>query len=112
MTGNMIKPKSVVVPESSFGVCYWEKDNGELIYDADMNLLCAQGIVGDKRVEKAVTEAAVYWTGSSLGSIRWYRGARKVSHSELEDQMDRLLSGYVGDPFEEAMNRQFSLDKK
>jgi hypothetical protein len=109
MSGNMINSKSIVVPESAYGVCYWEKEDGELIYDADMNLLCAQGLVGDRRIEKAVAEAAAYWTGSPLGSIKWYRGARKVSHSELEDQMDRLLSGYVADPFEEAMTQQFRL---
>ena len=111
MSGNMIDSKKIIIPESAFGVCFWETEDGLPLHDVDYNMLCAEGLIGDTNVEKRVKEAALYWSGNSSGNIRWVRGARKISGSEYEDQKDRLKNGLVADPYESAMNAQFNIGK-
>jgi hypothetical protein len=76
--------------------------DGNPLSDGD-GILCAEGFVGDSKIEKAVAEAAKYWTGSSEGRAEWIHGARKVSASEREDQADRLNQGLSPDPYEEFL---------
>ena len=96
-----IKKSNLWVPERTYGVCMWVLPNGKPLMDADDNVLSAEGLVGDPDIEKKVLEAGIYWSGSDEGEVAWVHGARKISASEKDDQMVRLLDGLVPDPYED-----------
>jgi len=98
---------SMWVPERSFGVCVYFTKEGQTLTDGD-GVLCAEGIVGDNMIEKKVLEAGKYWTSEDNGYVRWVAGGRKISASEQEDQMERLLDGFVADPFEDMFDEHFN----
>ena len=102
----MIKSKKIWVPERTFGVCIWIKEDGLPLTDGD-GVLCAEGLVNDPKVEQKVAEAAKYWTGTSAGQCRWLAGARKVSASERDDQAERLANGLIADPYEDLLDEYF-----
>ena len=97
-----MKNKQLWVPERAYGVCVWILPNGEPLSDGD-GVLCAEGYVGDEKIEKMVTEAARYWTQSDEGYAAWVGGARKVSSDEREDQVERLVNGLMPDPYEDVI---------
>lgn len=107
MSFDIIKDKKIWIPERSFGICMWVMPDGLPLSDGD-GILCAEGFVGDQDVEKRVTEAAKYWTGSTEGQTKWVSGARKVSASERDDQAERLNNGLVADPFEDLFDDYFN----
>ena len=100
MTSDIVKNKKLWVPPRTYGVCIWIMPDGKPLSDGD-GVLSAEGFVGDKNIEKRVAEAAKYWTGSSEGRIAWVHGARKISASERDDQVERLHNGLVADPYED-----------
>lgn len=106
MTNDFIKDKKIWVPQRAYGICMWMMPDGFPLSDGD-GVLCAEGLVGDEKVERKVAEAAKYWTGSTDGYIRWVEGARKVSASERDDQAERLAEGLVPDPLEDAIDSYF-----
>jgi len=103
MSDDIVKNKQLWVPPRSYGVCIWILPNGTPLSDGD-GVLSAQGFVGDKDIEKRVAQAAKYWTGSDEGEVAWVQGARKVSASERDDQVERLENGMVADPFEDLFD--------
>jgi hypothetical protein len=106
MSSDIIKNKQLWVPPRTFGVCLWIMPDGKPLSDGD-GVLCAEGIVDDKNIEKQVREAAIYWTGSEEGECVWVHGARKVSASERDDQAERLSQGLVADPYEDFFDEYF-----
>lgn len=103
-TFNEQKRKNIIVPQSAFGVCLWKMSDGGFISDGDGNYMCAEGMVGDRRVEAQMAEAARYWAGDGNGGKpHWVDGARKVSDSEREEQEGRLSEGLMPDPVEDAI---------
>lgn len=100
MTSDIVKNKKLWVPPRTYGVCIWIMPDGKPLSDGD-GVLSAEGFVDDKNIEKRVAEAARYWTGSSEGRIAWVHGARKISASERDDQVERLHNGLVADPYED-----------
>lgn len=102
MSADLVKNKKLWVPERAYGVCIWILPDGQPLSDGD-GVLCAEGYVGDKRIEKMVTEAAMYWTESDQGYATWVGGARKVSGSEREDQAERFSQGLTPDPYEDLI---------
>ena len=96
---DLIKNKKLWVPERTYGVCIWIMPDGNVLSDGD-GVLCAEGFVGDEKIENMVKEVARYWTGSSEGQVSWVHGARKVSSSERDDQAERLANGLAPDPLE------------
>jgi len=50
-SGIVKKRKNIVVPQSAFGVCLWKMPDGGFIADGDGNYMCAEGMVGDRKVE-------------------------------------------------------------
>jgi hypothetical protein len=100
MTSDIVKNKKLWVPPRTYGVCIWIMPDGKPLSDGD-GVLSAEGFVDDKNIEKRVAEAAKYWTGSSEGRIAWVHGARKISASERDDQVERLHNGLVADPYED-----------
>ncbi len=102
MSADLVKNKKLWVPERAYGVCIWILPNGQPLSDGD-GVLCAEGYVGDKQVEKMVADAARYWTQSDEGYATWVGGARKVSGSERDDQVERLANGLAPDPYEDII---------
>ena len=100
MTSDIVKNKKLWVPPRTYGVCIWIMPDGKPLSDGD-GVLSAEGFVDDKNIEKRVAEAAKYWSGSSEGRIAWVHGARKISASERDDQVERLHNGLVADPYED-----------
>lgn len=109
MSDDFVKNSKLWVPERTFGVCIWIMPDGEPLSDGD-GVLCAEGFVGDEKVESMVKEAARYWTSSTQGRIAWVHGARKVSASERDDQAERLNNGLTPDPLEHLID--FAAKKK
>jgi hypothetical protein len=107
MSDQTIKNSSMWLPERSFGVCIYFTNEDQALSDGD-GVLCAEGIIGDGKVEKKVLEAGKYWTSEDGGYVKWVAGGRKVSASEREDQMERLLNGLVADPFEDMIDNHFN----
>jgi len=103
MNDDLIKNSRLWVPPRTYGVCIWIMPDGKPLSD-DGNILSAEGFVNDKEIEKKVTEAAKYWTGSDEGEIAWIHGARKVSNNEREDQIERFQNGLVPDPYEDIFD--------
>lgn len=106
MSSDIVKNQKIWVPERSYGICVWIMPDGSPLSDGD-GVLCAEGLVSDPKIEKAVKEAAVYWTGSEEGYTTWISGARKVSASERDDQAERLGLGLVADPYEDFFDHYF-----
>lgn len=102
MSTGFSKNQRLWVPERSYGVCIWILPNGQPLSDGD-GVLSAEGYVGDKNIERMVAEAAKYWTQSEEGYAAWVGGARKVTSSERDDQIDRLNNGLIPDPYEDVI---------
>lgn len=102
MIDDYVKRKQLYVPERAYGVCIWIMPNGKPLSDGD-GVLCAEGVMNDKNVEKQVAQAAKYWTGSEEGYTTWVGGARKVTASEKDDQAERLAMGLNPDPYEDII---------
>ena len=102
MSADFAKKDNFWIPNRTFGVCVWVMPDGNPLSDGD-GILSAEGFVGDEKIEKAVAEAAKYWTGSSEGQVAWIHGARKITQSEREDQSERLAQGLVADPYEDFL---------
>ncbi|SVC63181.1 uncharacterized protein METZ01_LOCUS316035 [marine metagenome] len=98
---NYVDRGGILMPDRIFGICAWRLPSGELIMDADRNILCAEGFVGDPVIERQVAEAAAYWSDNAGGKVHWVEGARKISDDELDDQGGRLLDGKIPDPMED-----------
>lgn len=100
MSKKSIKNERLWVPPRTYGVCVWMMPDGKPLSDGE-GVLSAEGFVGDKDIEKRVSQAAKYWTGNNEGHINWIHGARKVSSSERDDQVERLNAGLTPDPYED-----------
>lgn len=103
MTSDIVKNKKLWVPPRTYGVCIWIMPDGKPLSDGD-GVLSAEGFVGDKDIERRVTEAVKYWTGSTEGELAWVHGARKITASERDDQVERLNDGLIPDPFEDVFD--------
>ena len=98
------KGKNILVPQSAFGGGLWKLSDGGFISDADGNYMCAEEMVGDRKVESQMAEAARYWAGKdNEGKPHWIDGARKVSGEERKEQEGRLGEGEFPDPVEDAI---------
>ena len=101
MSRNYVDKGGILVDQHIFGVCAWMLPTGELLMDADRNILCGEGFVGNPVIERQVAEAATYWSNSAGGKVHWIEGAHKITDNEQEDQMERLLNGGIPDPMED-----------
>jgi len=103
MSHDIVKNKKLWVPPRTYGVCIWIMPDGRPLSDGD-GVLSAEGFVGDENIEKRVTQAAKYWTGSDEGEVAWVHGARKITASERDDQAERLNDGLIPDPYEDIFD--------
>lgn len=97
MGKGILVPKQVAEhPNVGFGVCVWQLEHGVFLKNSDGDYFCAQGRVGDLRVEQRMRDAVKSNFGLP-GQPVWFPAFRKVTDSEWEDQMERLLDGKVPD---------------
>lgn len=94
----MLKPRRVIdEPDLKHGICVWRLPDGTYVQDGDGNYLCA----GPTKLNNTIVErkmiAAARSCGITTGSPFWLPGFRKITNSEWEDQMERLLDGKVPD---------------
>lgn len=106
----MSKSRKIIIPESAWGVCLWETEEGYISSEHGV-YLSMEGWMGDKKVEDKMKAAAQYWYGDNDGRPHWISGARKVTHSEHDDQMERLIDGKIPDPYEAVRLAQTNNEK-
>lgn len=101
--GKKLKNAQVVV-EDDWGVCLWRMPDGAFLGDDEGRFLSAQGALYDWMIESKMRKAAVSYLGEEARSGKpfWMPGSRKVSDSEAEDQMERLLEGRIPDVADQA----------
>lgn len=93
----ILVPKQVAeYPDVAFGVCVWELEKGVYLKNEYGDYFCAQGRVGDRRIEQRMIDA-VKSNFDIGGRPAWFPAFRKVTNSEWEDQMERLMDGKVPD---------------
>lgn len=86
------------IPREKY-LCLWQEENGAYVVNSEGEFLCAESFTpGDKDVEESMRKAAEY-LGISGGKPVWIRG-RKVTKTEHEVQMERLLDGLIPDELE------------
>lgn len=95
----LYKPKRTLVNEfkEDWGICLWKLPDGSYIMDNQGNYLVA----GPTKMYTASIEHKMISAARSLGITEgqpfWLPGFRKITDSEWEDQMERLLDGKVPD---------------
>lgn len=97
MSGLMVPKRRTVPVDASFGVCVWQLPDGSYIKNEDGDYFCAQGKLGNPVIERKMRDAVRYDLGITSGKPVWFSGFRKVTQSEWEDQMERLIDGKVPD---------------
>jgi hypothetical protein len=97
MSEGILVPKQVMdYPDVGFGVCVWELERGVYLKNGEGDYFCVQGRVGDLRLEQRMIDA-VKSNFDLKGRPVWFPSFRKITTSEWEDQMERLLDGKVPD---------------
>jgi hypothetical protein len=82
------KPKRVLEDEGmEWGVCLWQLPDGTYLMENGDYL-----VVGEYNITRAARSCGV-----TEGKPFWLPGFRKISDSEHDDQMERLLEGKVPD---------------
>jgi hypothetical protein len=94
----LYKPKRVIDdPDMDWGLCLWQLPDGTYVQDDDGNYLsCGPCKIGNKKAMKNMI-AAIRSLGVTTGKPFWLPGFRKISDSEHDDQMERLLEGRIPD---------------
>ncbi len=92
---------SLWIPPNQRWVCLWQDEEGRFVVNQDGEFLCAESLkFGDKEVERKMRQAAKYY-GIEGGRPVWQRG-RKITKTEYETQVERLLAGKIPDEIEEV----------
>lgn len=77
-------------------ICMWKDENNKLVVNEEMDYFCAESFIkGDKRVERNMKDA-VRSFGVMGGRPVWQEG-RKITKTEWEVQMERMLDGEIPD---------------
>lgn len=94
----LLKPKRTIdEPNLKLGICVWQFPDGRYLQDSDGNYLTAgPALLNHPGINQKMIDAARS-CGVTDGRPFWLPGFRKVTHSEWEDQMERLLDGKVPD---------------
>jgi hypothetical protein len=91
-----------------WGICLWQLPNKTYVQNSDGDYLSAgPAKIGDVVVETKMRQAAkaCYITD---GKPFWLPGFRKITNSEWEDQMERLMEGKIADPVDLYMQNEGS----
>lgn len=94
----LLKPKRTIDdPDMEWGLCVWQLPDGTYVQDAEGNYLSAGPAKLYNRTVMQNMVGAVRSLGVTEGKPFWLPGFRKVSNSEWEDQMERLMEGKIPD---------------
>lgn len=91
--------KTTEVMEYEHGLYVWELPDGSMFKDEEGGVLSIPARFGDLTKISQLSKTAAHY-GQPAGKAVFKQGARQVSKSEWEDQMERLLDGKVGDPYD------------
>lgn len=94
----LLTPKRTIDdPDMEWGICVWQLPHGGYVQDDEGNYLSAgPAKLYDKKVMENMVRAARS-LGLKEGKPFWLPGFRKITTSEWEDQMERLMDGKVPD---------------
>jgi hypothetical protein len=93
------KPRVQIVQETNIGVYVWQLPDGNFLTDDDANFLSIASRQGDKERIRRLQEAAAHH-GYPDGFAVFYAGSRKISENEFWHQVERMMDGYVPDPYD------------
>jgi hypothetical protein len=94
----LYKPKRKLVDEGTgWGIVLWRLPDGSYVMNGQDYLSAGPCEVGNVQAEINMRRAAAS-LGITQGQPFWLPGFRKVSDSEWEDQMERLMDGKIPDP--------------
>lgn len=93
------KPRVQIVQETNIGVYVWQLPDGNFLTDDDANFLSIASRQGDKERIRRLQEAAAHH-GYPDGFAVFYAGSRKISENEFWNQVERMMDGYVPDPYD------------
>jgi len=88
--------KRTIIPESPIGLYVWEMPDGRVVGDSDGNFLNIPAKFGDLKRIRQLTDY-VKSMGIEHGQAKFMSGRRRVTDSEYDDMMERLLDGKVAD---------------
>lgn len=91
-----LRPVSDGIP---YGVYTW-RINGKAIVDEDLNYLIAPARRGDLKAIGRLTAFVHNELGITEGGPVFEEGVRPISQEEWEEQVYRMQSGYVPDPYD------------
>lgn len=87
------------VRDNDYGLYLWKLPNGKYLQNNEGEFLCLPSRYGDiKNMNQIGKDAKMY--GYPEGRAEFIAGGRQVSHSEHDDQMERMLDGRLPDPFD------------
>lgn len=94
-----MKSKIQVVDEAKYGVYLWQMPNGSFIADDEGNFLSITSMKGDlSRIAKL--RNAVKAFNIEVGGPVFMAGRRKITDEEYEEQVARMNSGLIADPYD------------
>lgn len=94
--------------EDQYGVCLWLMPDGGFLGDDDGRYLSLHGVLNSPITEDKMRRSALHYFGDVVlqGEPFWMPGSRKVTDNEFDDQMERLLDGYIPDPVDSVKQLQ------
>lgn len=96
----MKKPNlSRIVSETDLGVYVWQFPDGTFFADSEMNVLSITARRNDLSAMSKLSTAAKHY-GATEGTPVFLEGKRKISDAELQEQIDRMKGGFVPDPLD------------
>lgn len=88
-----------VIEETSWGMYVWQTPDGEVLGDADGNIMNVFTTKGNRKSIQALADAARHY-GFPEGKAVWWPGKRRITDEELEEQQARERWGLVPDPLD------------
>ena len=95
----MKKPRMSVVDDIKYGVYVWMLPDGTYFSDGEGNVLSIAAEKGDiKRIENLCKFAKIY--GQPEGTPVFLSGRRKISDSEFQEQVYRMMNDQIPDEYD------------
>lgn len=95
----MLTPKSRMEEEEDrgFGIFVWQKTDGSFVKNSEGEYLCVGPVAKNNQEAVLNLAAAAATCGFPTGKAVYMNGFRKITQSEWEDQMERLMDGKIPD---------------
>lgn len=95
----MKKPRMRVVDDVKYGVYVWMLPDGSHFNDGQGNVLSIASEKGDiRRIENLQRFAKIY--GQPDGTPVFLSGHRKISESEYQEQVNRMMNDQIADQYD------------